>query len=161
MNHAGKIVAGEDLKDNVYVIRHDAPGEEPVSLFMETAQGVGGLLGENGILKMAAARAGIQKLLDDRSGEMLKFPSLVGTERAMELVCGADYCLPLRFNAVEDCFRQGISETESHEVRSSFAFPMRETTTIADVDFAEAGASRPRDSRRDAGATVGRALFAH
>jgi len=91
MNHAGKIVAGEDLKDNVYVIRHDALGEEPVSLFMETAQGVGGLLGENGILKMAAARAGIQKLLDDRSGEMLKFPSLVGTERAMELVCGADY----------------------------------------------------------------------
>ena len=32
---------------------------------------------------------------------------------------------------------------------------MRQTAAIADGDFAEAGAGRPRDSRRDAGATVG------
>jgi len=74
------------------------------------------------------------------------------------LTCGFDDVLFLEVDLREDRLGQGIRQAESDEIRGGFLFPVQEAASVADFDFAEAGAGRPRDSRRDAGATVARAL---
>jgi hypothetical protein len=46
-----------------------------------------------------------------------------------------------------------IVQSERYEVRGAFFCPVWQAAPVVNGDLAEAGARRPRDSRRDAGAT--------
>ncbi|HVZ16661.1 MAG TPA: hypothetical protein VG897_06070 [Terriglobales bacterium] len=52
-------------------------------------------------------------------------------------------------------FWSSVVQPECHEIRSTIGFPMwkRSMTAITNLDITSAGARRPTDSRRDAGAT--------
>jgi hypothetical protein len=45
-------------------------------------------------------------------------------------------------------------EPERNKIQTPFRFPMRQTAAVADCHGSKAGARRPRNSRRDAGATL-------
>jgi hypothetical protein len=84
------------------MIRHNTPGKEPVALLVKVDQGVGHVFGDGWIAQMARAGTAIEKLLYDRTGKALNLPTLVGAKIAVELVCGLNDGLALRFDAIQN-----------------------------------------------------------
>jgi hypothetical protein len=50
-------------------------------------------------------------------------------------------------------------QPERDEISGALFFPVRKAAAVSNLYLAEARAGRPRDSRRDAGATLGVARF--
>jgi hypothetical protein len=86
---------------------------------------------------------------------MIGEPAFVWAQVAVELICGFNDRFALGFNLIENRFRKGVGQAERDEVGCALFFPVGEAAAVANCDFAEARAGRPRDSRRDAGATLG------
>src|SRR5450631_4921520 len=149
-------LTGKEPDDYVHVIRHDAPSKKPVALVVEVPQRGCYFVGDGGIPQVTSASATVEIFFDDRRREDLNLPALVRAEGAMELICGFDDGFTLRLDLIENGLRKGIRQAECDEVGCAFLFPVGEAAAIADCYFAEARAGRSRDSRRDAGATVGR-----
>ena len=86
MDDSCKRLTREEPNDHVNVVRHDAPGEEPVALFIKVAQRVHYFFRDCGISQVACAGAAVEKLFYDWSREALNFPTLAGTQIAAALV---------------------------------------------------------------------------
>jgi hypothetical protein len=105
---------------------------------------------------MARASAAVEIALNTRRREVRDAFSLVGGKIAVELTDGAEDVRPLEFDLLKNGVWEGVSQAKRDEVRRTILLPVREAASVSYLDFTEAGAGRPRDSRRDAGATVAR-----
>jgi len=156
MHHGRKNLAWEESSDDVHMVRHNAPGKEPIAFLVKMTKSTRDFFGDGRLPKMTSASAAIEKPFDDGSRKTLDSPAFVGAEFPVELTGGRDDGLTLGFDAIEDGLGERVGEPEGYEISGAVFFPVGKATAIADGDVAEAGARRPRDSRRDAGATVTR-----
>jgi len=154
MDNLRQRMPGKHPSHNVHMVGHDAPGEEPVALVVEASQSICHDVGYRGMLEMARARTAIEVLLDHSGGKLFDLGSLTRAQLSFELLGSLDHALPFGLYPFEDGFRKGIAQPECHEIGGAFLFPVWQAAAIANFYFPEAGAGRPRDSRRDAGATV-------
>ena len=120
------------------MVRHAAPPQQPIPYIVE---------------KVASASASVEIVFNTTGGKILETFSLVRTQLSAYLVGVVDDTFSFRFNLCKKRVRQGIRPAKSDEVRSAILFPVGQTSPIPDRDLTEAGARRPRDSRRDADAT--------
>jgi len=141
------------------MIRHDAPREKAIALFVEVTQGLTHRFGHFRFSQMASARAAVEVSLDACRRQVRGALALVGGKIAVKLTGGAEDVLPLEFDLLKNGVWEGVSQAKRDEVRRTIFLPVWEAATVSNRDFAAAGAGRPRDSRRDAGATVGRLLL--
>ena len=88
------------------MVRHDAPGKQAVALVIEVAKRVGNHFGDCRVFQVTEACAPVEIFFDDRGGEALDFPALVGAEGAMHLICGFDDGFALGFDFIENGFRE-------------------------------------------------------
>ena len=103
---------------------------------------------------MAVSRAVIQVSLDHLRRELLDLFSFTRAYLTVKLLCGLDYAFPFGFDASQNFPGQGIMQPERDEISGALFFPVWKAAAVSNLYLAEARAGRPRDSRRDAGATV-------
>jgi hypothetical protein len=84
-------VAGKYAHDNVHMVGHDAPGEEPITLVVKVAQSVGYDPSNGRKPEMAVSCAVIQVLLDHLRRELLDLFSFTRAYLTVKLLCGLDY----------------------------------------------------------------------
>src|SRR4029077_8821717 len=85
--------------------------------------------------------------------------SLVRGKGTVKLTGGAEDVPLLEFDLLKNGVWEGVSQAKRDEVCGTIFLPVRKAAAVTDRDFTETGAGRPRDSRRDTGATIGRRVL--
>jgi len=102
MNYSRQDLARKKPDHDVDMIRHDAPCEQPVALFVKMTQGVCQIFGDNRIPQVAGACTVVEELFDNRRREPLDLPALIDAQGAVQLIGGGDDGPPLGFDAIQD-----------------------------------------------------------
>jgi hypothetical protein len=100
MNDSCQFLGGKESSNNMNMIWHDAPCEQPVAFQIKVPQCVCQFFRDHGIPQVASARAIIEKLLNDRGREPLDFPALIGAEITVQLICSCNYRAALAFDLI-------------------------------------------------------------
>ena len=140
----------------MHMVWHDAPRKEPIAFLIEVTQGVGHFFCDSGVLQMTSARTAVEEAFNHWGRETRDSRAFIGAEVAPKTDSSLDDGLALGFDAIKNGLGKRIGQTEGEEVGGAVFFPMGEPAAIVNFDLAKAGAGRPHDSRRDAGATVAR-----
>ena len=104
---------------------------------------------------MTSAHTAVEEVFNHWGREARDSRAFIGAEVAPKTDSSLDDGLALGFDAIKNGLGKRIGQTEGEEVGGAVFFPMGEPAAIVNFDLAKAGAGRPPDSRRDAGATVG------
>ncbi len=103
------MVARKQTDYNVHVVRHDAPGKQAVTVFIEVAQRAGQQTSDRRVLEVACAGTGVEIALDAHIGEMRDPLSLIRREVAVELCRGNDDVVLFGFDLIKHGARKGIA----------------------------------------------------
>ena len=146
MNHAGQRIVRKRSHDYMNVIRHQAPGKEPIALSVEVTNCVRDKFGNSWIGEVACALTRVEIALDALGEECSETFPFGRRELAAKMLRRFDNVFAFGGVCPDDGLRNGIGEAEGDEVHATFGFPVRETPAVANSDLAESGARRPRDS---------------
>lgn len=93
-----------DLDDDVNVVRHTAPGEEPIAIAVEMEECALDQCGNIGPGEPAGTSTGIEPFVDEANG------------------------IVSRHQCVDDCFWQAVGQPECHELDGLGCVEMREVS---------------------------------
>ena len=127
----------ERLKQYVNVIRHHAPGEQPVPHLVEMFQRLSSDPRDLGLSQPACTRACIQSVLHFSTRQSRKPHLLVTRKRPPHRAGSCHNVSALEIDPATCRFGKRISEAERHKLNRIFTFPMRQAASAANVDHGE------------------------
>lgn len=131
VENSGKSVIWERLKNGMNVVRHHAPGEEPIPHTTEMTHGFSHSARDSRFRKEARTRPRIQVGFDFFAEKFGKAFSLVGREVAVLRVCGRHDIPPLELVCFHDRFGQRVREAKCDKVDASVGLPVRKSAPVA------------------------------
>jgi hypothetical protein len=122
----------------VNVVRHNAPGNQPVALPVPEAQRLRHHLCDSWILEEAPPDSAIEVFFDPFLTVLCDEHFLGGSQACSYALCGRENSIPFD-HFVEGLAWERVGEVKRDEIEAFLLFPVRQTAAIADSHFAELG----------------------